>query len=44
MTYFFARMHLTVMAGLVEGVNKVDNRVKVDPSLFLKRVIVKAVP
>jgi osmotically-inducible protein OsmY len=36
--YYYARRQAEVMAGLVDGVREVENNIKVDPSLFMKRI------
>ena len=41
-TFFHIRRQAAVMVGLIEGVTRVDNRLKVDPGLSLSRPQVKA--
>lgn len=41
-TYFYTRRQTAVMVGLIEGVTRVDNQLKVDPGLSLMRPQVKA--
>ncbi len=40
--FFYTRRQAAVMVGLIEGVSRVDNRIKVDPGLRLPRPQVKA--
>ena len=41
-SFFYIRRQAAVMVGLIEGVTRVDNRLKVDPGLILSRPQVKA--